>query len=205
MHIKTIPVGQLQTNCYVVTDPETKLAAVIDPGDESHLILDYLAEEGITPQAVFLTHGHYDHTTATDDLVLEREIPVYISKLDVNPTNRPEPFRYIASGDTRFWEDGNTVQIGGLVFEVIATPGHTLGSVCLRVKDCLFTGDTLFRDDCGRSDLPGGDSQTLMQSLARIDQLQGVDEIYPGHAEATTLERERRFNYALRQAAAGSR
>ena len=203
MHIKTRPVGQLQTNCYVVTDPETKSCAVIDPGDEGPAILRYLEENGLTPRAVFLTHGHYDHTAAVDDIVVQWGIPVYISEQDVTPGNRPDPYRYMASGDTRFWKDGDEVQIGGLSFQVIATPGHTPGCVCLKVEDCLFTGDTLFRDDCGRTDLPGGNDRTMMQSLARIDGLQGDLEIYPGHAEATTLERERRFNHYLRQSASG--
>ena len=203
MHIKTIPVGQIQTNCYVVTDLETKVCAIIDPGDESSEILEYVKEFGLTPQAVFLTHGHYDHHMAVDDIVLEWEIPVYISEADVSTSTRPDPYRYAASGDTRFLKDGEEVPIGGLTFHVIATPGHSLGSVCLRAENCLFTGDTLFRDDCGRTDLPGGDLETLMRSLAVIDKLEGIDEVYPGHADATTLERERRFNYYLRQAAAG--
>ena len=201
MHIKTIPVGQLQTNCYVVTDPETKACAIIDPGDEAPAILAYIEAHGITPQAVFLTHGHYDHTMAADDIALEFGIPVYISAQDICTDNRPTPYRYTPSTQPRAWADGDEVQVGGLTFQVIATPGHSLGSVCIRAGDCLFTGDTLFRDDCGRTDLPSGNSQTMLESLARIDALSGIDEVYPGHGAATSLERERRFNYYLRQAA----
>lgn len=201
MHIKTIPVGQLQTNCYVVTDPDTKACVIIDPGDESQRIQRYLEELGLTPHAIFITHGHYDHTMATDDLVVEWGTPVYISKADVSTDTRPNPYRYPASGDTRFWLDGDEIQIDGLTFHVIATPGHSPGSVCIRAEDCLFTGDTLFRDDCGRTDLPGGNSETMMRSLARIDGLPGDLEVYPGHAEATSLDRERRFNHYLRRAA----
>jgi len=201
MHIKTIPVGQLQTNCYVVTDPETKASVIIDPGDESHLIQRYLEDFGLTPHAIFITHGHYDHTMATDDLVVTWGIPVYISQADTNTDSRPNPYRYAASGDTRFWTDGNEIQVEGLTFRVIATPGHSPGSVCIQAGDCLFTGDTLFRDDCGRTDLPGGNLSTMMQSLARIDSLSGDLEVYPGNAEATSLNRERRFNHYLRRAA----
>ena len=201
MHIKTIPVGQLQTNCYVVTDPQTKACVIIDPGDESHVIGQYLEEFDLTPHAIFITHGHYDHTMATDDLVVAWGIPVYISEADVNTDTRPNPYRYAASGDTRLWADGDEIQIENLTFRVIAAPGHSPGSVCIQVEDCLFTGDVLFRDDCGRTDLPGGNSHTMMQSLARIDKLQGDPEVYPGHAGATSLERERRFNHYLRQAA----
>ena len=201
MHVKTIPVGQLQTNCYVVTDPETKRAAVIDPGDEAPLILAYLEEHGLTPEAVFLTHGHYDHTMAADDIVQAYHIPVYISEQDLSADNQPTPYRYTPSTEPRVWSDGDTVQVGNLTFHILATPGHSPGSVCIRVEDCLFTGDTLFRDDCGRTDLPGGNSQTMLATLARIHQLEGDMEVYPGHMDASSLDRERRFNYYLRQAA----
>ncbi|MCL2563214.1 MAG: MBL fold metallo-hydrolase [Oscillospiraceae bacterium] len=203
MHIKTIPVGQLQTNCYVVTDPDTKACIIIDPGDESPVIQRYLEDFGLTPQAIFITHGHYDHTMATDDLVRAWGIPVYIGAADVSTDSRPHPYRYAASGDTRYWEDGEEATIGGLTFRIIATPGHSPGGVCILGDGCLFTGDTLFRDDCGRMDLPGGCAHTMMQSLAKIDALEGDLEIYPGHAEATSLGRERRFNHYLRQAATG--
>lgn len=202
MHIKTLPVGQLQTNCYIVSD-DTKACAIIDPGDESNLILQYIEDLGLQPQAIFLTHGHYDHTMAIDDIVREWSIPVYISKYEITIDTQPSPYHYMPSGDTRYYDDGDEIAIGGLTFQIIATPGHTLGSVCIRCEDCLFTGDTLFRDNCGRCDLPGGDVNTMMQSLAKIDRLQGIDEVYPGHMDATTLDRERRFNAYLKRAATG--
>ena len=203
MHIKTLPVGQLQTNCYIVTDEDSKACAIIDPGDESNLILQYIEDLGLKPQAIFITHGHYDHTMATDDIVRECNIPVYISMRDVAMDDQPTPYRYMSGDDTRFYEDGDNIQVGGLTFQIIATPGHSPGSVCIRCEDSLFTGDTLFRDDCGRCDLPGGNLDTMFQSLAKIDRLQGIDEVYPGHMDATTLDRERRFNAYLKRAAAG--
>jgi len=203
MHIKTLPVGQLQTNCYIVTDDDTKACVIIDPGDESNLILQYIEDLGLKPKAIFLTHGHYDHTMATDDIVREWSIPVYISNCEITIDTQPSPYHYMPSGDTRFYDDGDEITIDGLSFQIIATPGHTLGSVCIRCEDCLFTGDTLFRDNCGRCDLPGGDLDTMMQSLAKIDRLEGIDEVYPGHMDATTLDRERRFNAYLKRAARG--
>jgi len=203
MHIKTLPVGQLQTNCYIVTDEDSKATVIIDPGDESNLILQYIEDLGLKPQAIFFTHGHYDHTMATDDIVKEWDIPVYVSKYEVTVDTQPTPYYYMPSGDTRYYDDGDEIPIGGLTYQIIATPGHSAGSVCIRVGDCLFTGDTLFRDDCGRCDLPGGDLGTMMQSLAKIDRLEGIDEVYPGHMDATTLDRERRFNSYLKRAAAG--
>jgi len=204
MHIKTLPVGQLQTNCYVVADGDTKACAIIDPGDESNLILQYIEDLGLKPQAIFITHGHYDHTMATDDIVQEWQIPVYVCKRDVSePGGPPSPYRYMASGDTRFIDEGDRIEVAGLTFEIIATPGHSVGGVCIRCGDSLFTGDTLFKDDCGRCDLPGGDLNVMMQSLRKIDQLRGIDEVYPGHMDATTLDRERRFNHYLKRAATG--
>jgi len=201
MHIKTLPLGGLQTNCYIVTDPETKRCAVIDPGDEAAVILQYLEEHALTPSTVFLTHGHYDHTMAADDVALKYDVPVYISEQDICTDFRPTPYLYSPSVKPSPWVDGDEIQVGGLTFQVIATPGHSPGSVCILAGDCLFTGDTLFRDDCGRSDLPGSNSKHLLESLARLHALEGDLEVYPGHMEASSLDRERRFNHYLRQAA----
>jgi len=167
------------------------------------VILQYIEDLGLTPQAIFLTHGHYDHTMATDDIVRECEVPVYICKRDTTDDTRPNPYRYLADQDTRYYDDEDAIQIGGLTFLIMATPGHSPGSVCIRCEDSLFTGDTLFRDDCGRCDLPGGDYKTLLESLRRIDKLRGVDEVYPGHMDASTLDRERHFNNYLKTAAMG--
>lgn len=201
MHIKTIPVGQLQTNCYVVTDTDKKVSAIIDPGDESHLIVAYLEENGLTPQAIFFTHGHYDHTMAADDLVRKYNLPVYINRADTTTDTRPNPYRYLACGETKFYENGDEIAVAGLLFQVMGTPGHSPGSVCLRVGNCLFTGDTLFKDDCGRTDLPGGNGHVLLESMAKIHNLTGIEDVFPGHLDATTLERERRFNVYLRRGA----
>jgi len=201
MHIQAIPVGRLLTNCYVVTDPETKACVVIDPGDEGPGILHYIRETGLTPQAVFLTHGHYDHTMAADDIASEWNIPVYIGKGDVTDDVRNSHYRYAPKGETRFWKEGDMVEVGNLKFQVLATPGHSPGSVCLFVGNSLFTGDTLFRDDCGRTDLPGSNPNMMIESLAKIEKLPGSPDVYPGHEESSTLDRERRFNHYLRQAA----
>lgn len=203
MHIKTFQVGALPTNCYLVSDKETKACCIIDPGADSAAIIDFIEEHALKPQAVFLTHGHYDHTTDADDLVRKFEIPVYIHKDDATSDTQPDPFRYQSGAETNYYDEGDAFHVGNLLFSVIHTPGHSRGSICLRVDDCLFTGDTLFRDDCGRTDLPGGDYTTLMASLAKIDQLEGIVDVFPGHMDATTLAREQRFNSYLIKAASG--
>ena len=172
MLIKTIPVGQLETNCYVVTDEKTLDCAVIDPGDESNAILDYLEDNRLRCRAILLTHGHYDHVGA--------------------PYALPENGSYYA--------DGDAVEVGGLRFEVLGTPGHTRGSVTLRCENALFTGDTLFKGSCGRTDLAGGDMEQELSSLRRLCSLPGDYEVYPGHMDSSTLSRERQFNYYCRLA-----
>ena len=193
-------VGQLETNCYVIIDEGTGKCAVVDPGDESNVILNYVEEGKLSPEAIFITHGHYDHTTAADELAMEWGVPVYIHEKEVAAGHKFSPYQYAANEDTRYYKEGDSIPVGNLAVHVMETPGHSPGSVTLQVENCLFTGDTLFRDSCGRTDLPGGDMDVLMASLGRIYRLEGIDDVYPGHAEATTLDRERRFNYYLKYA-----
>lgn len=200
MLIKTLPVGQLETNCYVVTNENTLESVVIDPGDEANTILDYLESNRLRCAAIFLTHGHYDHVGAVDTLREETGAPVYMNPrddasraVDAHMTYRMQP------GD-RAYDEGDTVEAARLVFHVMATPGHTPGGVTLRCEDALFTGDTLFKGSCGRTDLPGGDMEQELSSLRRICELPGDYEVYPGHMDPSTLEREREFNYYCRAA-----
>ena len=200
MLIKTIPVGQLETNCYIVTDEATLSCAVIDPGDESNSILDYLEDNRLHCMAIFLTHGHFDHVGAVEAVAEETGATVYIHRLDADGAESDPrfPFRMPANGE--YYADGDTVELPGLRFEVIGTPGHTPGGVSLRCGNALFTGDTLFRGSCGRTDLPGGDMDEELRSLKKLCALPGDYEVYPGHMDASTLERERNFNYYCRQA-----
>lgn len=196
MLIKTIPVGHLETNCYIVTDEESLSCAVIDPGDESNTILDYLESNKLEAQVILITHGHHDHVLAAAAVHEATGAPIYINKAD------GELFRQ-SCGDVPciFYKEGDTVSVGGLTFHVLETPGHTPGGVTLRCEDALFVGDTLFRDSCGRTDLPGGSMDMLILSLRRLAALPGDYEVYPGHLEASTLDRERRFNYYVQYAA----
>ena len=198
MLIKAIPVGQLETNCYVVTDEDKLLCAVLDPGDESNAILDYLEEHKLKCGAVLLTHGHFDHTGAVYALLEETGAPLWMHRADLGKDKRRGQFD--APEGTKFFSDGDVIEVGALRFEALETPGHTPGSVTFRCGDALFTGDTLFAGSCGRTDFPGGDTQTELRSLKRLGELDGDYEVYPGHMEASTLERERRFNPYMRAA-----
>ena len=199
MLIKTLPVGQLETNCYVVTDEDSLCCAVIDPGDESNTILDYLEDNHLHCAAILLTHGHYDHVGAVSAVAEETGAVVYMSRHDdLGGRDGHRPFTLPAGG--RYIDEGDCVAVGALRFEVLATPGHTPGGLSFRCGEALFTGDTLFRGSCGRTDLPGGDMDEELRSLKKLCSLPGDYEVYPGHMDASTLDRERALNYYCRQA-----
>ncbi len=198
MLIKCIPVGHIEANCYIVTDENTGECAVIDPGDELNTIMDYIEDLGLCVRAIFLTHGHYDHTGAAEGLHEETGAQIYIHRADV--TDRPESFRYLAPEGTKFWSDGDIVTVGSLRFRVMETPGHSPGSVTIKCGDALFTGDTLFAGSCGRTDLPGGDMDRLLESLRRLADIPGNYDVYPGHMDPSTLDVEKASNCYVRYA-----
>ena len=200
MLIKTLPVGQLETNCYIVSNEETLGCVVIDPGDESNRILDYLEDNKLKCEAIFLTHGHYDHTGAVEAVMEETGAPVYICPRDDARNNGDRHYSYMLPEGGRYYDDGDVLRFAGLSFQIIAVPGHTAGGVAIVCEDALFTGDTLFRGSCGRTDLPGGDMEEEFRSLKRLCDLPGDYEVYPGHMDSSSLERERNFNYYCREA-----
>ena len=194
MLIKTLVVGQIETNCYVVTDEDTLECVVIDPGDESNVILDYLEDNHLKCRFVFLTHGHFDHTMAAAAVAEETGAVICMHKKDTDATVQLAPFRFNPPEGSIFWSEGDVIQVGGMEFRVLETPGHTPGGVTLLCGEALFCGDTLFRGSCGRTDLPGGDVRVLEASLKKLRALPGDYEVYPGHERSTTMEWERRFN-----------
>ena len=200
MLIKTLPVGQLETNCYVVSNEETLGCVVIDPGDESNRILDYLEDNHLKCEAIFLTHGHYDHTGAVEAVMEETGAPVYICRRDDAHTTGDTHYSYMLPDGGRYYDDGDVLRFAGLSFQILAVPGHTAGGVAIVCEDALFTGDTLFRGSCGRTDLPGGDMEEEFRSLKRLCDLPGDYEVYPAHMDSSSLERERNFNYYSREA-----
>lgn len=200
MLIKCLTVGQIETNCYIVADEETLECAVIDPGDESNTVLDYIEDQRFKVKYIFLTHGHFDHTMAVTAVREETGATVCMNEKDSGAVLGNAPFKFNPPDDTIWYREGDVLHVGNLAFTVMETPGHTPGGVCLVCEDAIFTGDTLFAGSCGRTDLYGGDMKTLMKSLKRLYDLPGDYEIYPGHMGPSTLERERRFNYYMRYA-----
>ena len=201
MKVKLLRVGPIGTNCYILEDDQTNLAAVIDPGDEPELIQEALEKEGVEVRYLLLTHGHYDHTTAVP--ALHRVYPqadIYIHQADANGAGSTLFPLAGEVDDLKLYDEGDVIRLGDHEIQVLHTPGHSHGSVTLKVEDVLFTGDTLFAGSCGRTDLRGGSYEQIMQSLKRLGELKGDFHVCPGHEATSTLERERRSNPFLMEA-----
>ena len=204
MDIKTLQVGPIGTNCYLLCDETEKLCAVIDPGGDADRVAAAVQDSGCAPCAILLTHGHYDHTGAVAELSARWPgVPVYLNRRDVYEGDAYLQQLFPPVPCAKDYGEGDTVQVGGLTLQVLATPGHSEGSVTLRCGDALFCGDTLFAGSCGRTDFPGGSVKKMMGSLKRLGELEGDLKVYPGHMEDSTLDRERSWNPYLRQAMNG--
>ena len=186
---ETFPLGDYQTNCYLVRQAGQTQCVLIDPGYAADFLLDTLNAKELELSAIALTHGHFDHVGAVRDLAAETGCRVYLSgdELSLPPA--------ITAGRLYFtdlYTDRFTA--AGIPFTVLKTPGHTPGSVCLRTGSLLFSGDTLFAGSCGRTDLPGGDPADMRASLKLLAAIPENLTVYPGHGEATTLDAEKRYN-----------
>ncbi len=202
MRVLSLMVGPIMTNCYILCDEAAKVCAVIDPGDEAGRIEEEIASSGCTPTMILLTHGHFDHCTGVAGL-LEKwpELPVYIHEADVVDTVGDQlKFCRLGEKNQRYYHEGDKLTVGNLTLDVMETPGHSQGSVSLLVEGqhVIFSGDTLFRGNCGRCDFPGGDYRAMVRSLGRLGKLEGQYTVYPGHEEATDMDYERKANPYMR-------
>jgi len=191
MNITVKELGIYFVNCYLIHEENAKSCVAIDPGGHHEKVLKFLEENGLTLEAILLTHGHFDHVGAVKDLAEKTGCKVYLHAGDLL---LPENFTAGPLYYTNHYDEGDVLEMAGLTIRVMHTPGHTEGSVCLFVDDVIFSGDTLFCHSCGRTDLPGGDPDAIMKSLARLKALEGDYRVLPGHNRATTLAVEREYN-----------
>ena len=201
MDIQILQVGPIGTNCYLLCDETEKLCAVVDPGGDAARVAAAVVDTGCAPCAILLTHGHYDHTGGVAELRAKwPDVPVYLNRRDQYEGDAYLQQLFPPVPGARDYDEGDTIQVGGLTVDVMATPGHSEGSVTLRCGDVLLCGDTLFAGSCGRTDFPGGSVKKIMASLKRLGSLEGDLQVYPGHMETSTLDQERSWNPYLHQA-----
>ena len=207
MDVRTFTVGPVQENChFAIHDGQ---AIVIDPGDEAPRLLEAIDALGVEVAAILLTHTHFDHVGAVAPVARatgaevwcpELEVPVLADIMTYVPWPGFGPFESYDADHTV--AGGETLSLGGMEFEVLFTPGHSPGHVTYAVPGAIFSGDVLFQGSIGRTDLPGGDHATLMQTLATlVDALPDETAVYPGHMGNTTIGRERATNPFLAQPA----
>lgn len=204
VRIETLVVGGYQVNCYLVWEDETNEGVVIDPGDQADLIINGIQRSGFTPKGILLTHGHFDHTAAVEEIRAQYNLSLYVGsgeeRLLTDPTlNGSSLFGspVILAEPEFLLEDEAQVKIGPISFRVLATPGHSPGGVCFlhESEGVLFCGDSLFAQSIGRTDLPGGSMELLMKSIEqKIMTLPDSVVCYPGHGPATTVGAERANN-----------
>jgi len=192
LYLKQLELGPMQNFIYLVGDPQTRKAAVVDPGWEVPRILETLKRDGYQLTQALVTHSHFDHVLGLADLLKEVDIPVFIHRAEATALD-------ISASTVRPVDNGDVLEVGTVPVTLIHTPGHTPGSQCLLVDGNLLSGDTLFIRACGRCDLPGGDPKALFQSLSgTLKKLDDTTQLYPGHHYAeiptSTMGQEKQTN-----------
>jgi glyoxylase-like metal-dependent hydrolase (beta-lactamase superfamily II) len=201
LRIKTVVVGPLETNCYLVADEATGECAIIDPGEDARRISDAIERHEFRPALILLTHAHFDHTGAVAEC-RER----YGARIGVSAAEAPALEDGLLSGAQLFGfpfrpskadftiAEGDDLPLGESTLRAIETPGHSAGGLTFLGDDFALVGDVLFRDGIGRYDLPGSDVHRLTASLARLLELPDATRVYPGHGPVTTIGREKDMN-----------
>lgn len=203
MNVITLVVGMVGTNCYLVYDEETKRAAVVDPGDRADQIMEACSVRGLKPEAILLTHGHFDHIMAVPQLKAAWNVPVYAAEkeaellkdraLNMSGGYNTKPLSLEADVSVK---EGDVISAAGFEWTVLETPGHTSGSCCYYIEkeQMVFTGDTMFRLSYGRTDLPTGSMPDIARSVKRLLTLPEEVIVYPGHMDSSSIGHERIYN-----------
>lgn len=195
--------GPVMTNCYFLKNRETGELLIVDPADQAQTIFEKIKEMQARPVGILLTHGHYDHILAVEDVKKQYDIPVYASAREEETLEKPmvnlSAFqgRSCSLKQDVFLKDLEVFDAAGFSIQMIDTPGHTAGSCCYYLKEegVLFSGDMLFYGSVGRTDFPGGSTADIVKSLHRLlEALPDETEVYPGHDVSTTIGYEKRYN-----------
>ena len=195
--------GMVGTNCYLLCNTDTKECVLIDPADNAGKISEMIEQSGCTLKGILLTHGHFDHIMAADEVRDKYNVKVYASAEEKNTLSTPhinlgEAYGMNLSVKADIWHnDGDVLNLAGFDIKAIHTPGHTKGSCCYYLKDegVLFSGDTVFYGSVGRTDFPGGSTAEIVRSLHKlVDSLPEETEVFPGHDASTTIGYEKRYN-----------
>ncbi len=208
MIIKSVEVGMLHTNCYLIGDEKAMECAIFDPGASTEKIMAMIEEAGMAVKYIVLTHGHFDHVMAAPWIREATGAPIIMHRIEKDWLKEEyvghrgyTKETYVAPPVERLLEDGDTFFIGSLAVKVMLTPGHTKGSCVFLVEDVMLAGDTLFKGACGRWDLETGSEHEMMLSLRALASLEGDYRVLSGHGSPTTLQAEREANPYMRLAA----
>ena len=196
-----ISVGPLEVNCVIAKCPKTSKIAIFDPGDEADRIINFIRSLDGEPVCIINTHCHYDHIGAVEKIRKEFKIPFYVHEAEKEYAEDPSKNYSGMSGEgfsikpDHTFKDGDVIKAGEIGFEVIHTPGHTLGGSCFLCDGVLISGDTLFAGDIGRTDLYGGNTEVLISSVRnRLSVLDPQTIVIPGHGRTTRIKDEKWFN-----------
>lgn len=210
LEVRQIVSGQWSCHCYVVSDA-SRAAIIIDPGEGFQAIMNYVADAGLEVKSILLTHGHFDHTGAAAQLKEALDVPLFMHRADMKILKHANLYRQSFAGAPPIKiqnPDGYLVEgllpIAPFSVEVIETPGHTQGSVCLQIENYLFTGDTLLHGRIGRTDLPGGNRGTLVGSLRRLSGVPLDTIVCPGHGSLTSFADELQNNAEFKEVLHGN-
>lgn len=198
MIIKKIPAGVYAANCYVIIDEVTKETAVIDPGGDSDEIIKYIDSMNCNVKYILLTHAHADHTGAVDDIRGVYKVPVCVNIKDEKMMQESSFMfgKYEKNDDLDIYvNEGDIIKLGKIEIKCLETPGHTPGGMCYLIENKIISGDTLFAGSIGRTDLQGGDYDTIINSIREKIMVLGDEiEVLPGHGSKSTVGTERMYN-----------